>query len=91
MELHEQPVTKINFINEKKFSKQQVEGARDFLTRLFEKDNELYKKGVKNGSIVLKGGREGTLIKNEEKGVTYKVIGQCIGSTLYVDDIKPTE
>ncbi len=88
MELHKQPVTKINFINEKKFSQQQIDGAKNFLTRLFENDNALYKKGVKDGDIVLKGGREGTLIKDKEQNLTYKVIGQCIGTTLYVDDIK---
>jgi hypothetical protein len=87
MELHKQPLTDVKFINEKRYSENQLEGARSFIKRLFENDNALYKKGISEGTIVLKGGREGTLITNTEEGVTYKIIGQCIGTTVYVDGI----
>jgi hypothetical protein len=87
MELHRQPVTQIKFIDEKKFSDEQINGAKNFLKKLFENESALYKKGITDGSIVLKGGREGTIIKNNEEKTTYKIIGQCIGNIIYVDDI----
>jgi len=88
MELHSQPVTQVKFINEKKFSENQVEGAKTFLQKLFENNNALYKQGIQEGSIVLKGGREGIVIKNQDEKMEYRVIGQCIGTTIYIDEIK---
>ncbi len=88
MELHSQPVTQVKFINEKKFSEDQINGAKKFLQNLFENNNALYKKGIQEGSIVLKGGREGIVIKNTYENMEYRVIGQCIGTTVYVDEIK---
>lgn len=87
MELHEPKATEIKFIKDASFSVEQKEGATRFLQNLFQNKNELYKRGIEDGTIVLKGGREGTLITDETNNQTYRVIGQCIGSTIYVEEI----
>ncbi len=87
MELNKPIETEIKFINDANFQEEQIEGAKKFLTSIFSNESNLYKQGVKEGTIVLKGGREGTLVSNKEAGVTYRIIGQCIGNVVYVEDI----
>ena len=88
MELHSPCPTEIKFINDEKFSKDQIEGAKNFLLTLFKDDNALYKKGVTDGTVVIKGGREGTIVYNREDGITYRLMGKCIGNVVYVEDMQ---